>query len=231
MGSEPPERERPSRPGPDLLAALSSVKKLVSIVMGLALTNAIITVVTDQTTEERIHGSKASLDLLPLSQISPESALCAIALVTAIVRFYHGNGQLLELLYGEGSRKEQNGPLSGGIGGNFIVIMVQSVLFALMSFYVNGNRSLILLFGLLLVIDIFWYVANLTTTDTDPEALGQQQRWMFNNFGFLAVLVGLYYANNNGWAVTAAAVAILLNTLVDFYISWNFYFPGHTRVD
>lgn len=199
--------------------------------MGLALTNAIITVVTDKTTERQIHGAKASVDLLPLSQISPEAALCAIALVTAIVRFYHGNSQLLELLYGAGSRKEQNGRISGGIGGNFIVIMVQSVLFALMSFYVNGNRSLILLFGLLLLIDIFWYVANLTTTDTDPEALGQQRKWMSNNLFFLVVLVVLYYANNNGWAVSAAAVAILLNTLVDFYISWDFYFPGHTHAD
>lgn len=95
-----------------------------------------------------------------------------------------------------------------------------------MSFYVDGSRELVLLFGILLILDIFWYLANLKTTDTDPVALDTQRKWMMNNVSFLVVLVFLYSVKNEDVAVTAAAVAILANTLVDFRISWTTYFPS-----
>lgn len=215
-------------PHPRLSAALSSVKSLVSIVMGLALTHTIVTVLSVEESGRQLgaQGSSASdpATVLPLSQVPVTSALCAVAIITAIIRFYHGNNQLLESLYGDSSDPEKSDAVSG-IGVNFIVIMVQSVFFALMSFYTDGDRQLILLFGLLLLLDILWYVANLTTTDTDPKALKHQQSWMLNNLCFLVVLVGLYYTNNGTWAVAAAAVAIILNTVNDFRISWEFYFP------
>jgi hypothetical protein len=206
-----------------LSAALLSVKSLVSIVMGLALTHAILTLLTGD------GGSGAAIAQtggpLALSQISPQAFLSALAVVTAIIRFYHGNNQLLESLYGESRERSEGDTPSRGIGVNFIVIMVQSVFFALMSFYVNGSRELIALFGLLLLLDIFWYVVNWTNNDTHPEALRQQQAWMLNNLGFLAILAFLYYTKNDGWAVTVGAAAILANTAVDFAISWRFYFP------
>jgi len=223
----PKEQEQPRDPDPGLTSALISVKSLVSIVMGLALTHTIITLVTDESAHAVTASSgSAKPPLLSLSQIEPQYALCAIAVVTAIVRFYHGNNQHLDLLYGEASRTRKGQGSSAGIGGNFIVIMLQSVFFALMSFYVNGSREIIVLFGVLLLVDIFWYVGNLTTTDTDATALNHQRKWMINNLVFLVVLGGLYYANNDGWAVTAAACAILINTLIDFRISWRFYFPN-----
>ncbi len=206
-----------------LSAALLSVKSLVSIVMGLALTHSILTLLTGKgaggTVIEQAGGT------LALSQISPRAFLSALAVVTAIIRFYHGNNQLLESLYGESREQREGGKPSRGIGVNFIVIMMQSVFFALMSFYVNGSRELIALFGLLLLLDIFWYVVNWTNKDTHPEALRQQQAWMLNNLAFLAILAFLYYTKDGGWAVTVGAVAILANTIVDFAISWRFYFP------
>lgn len=216
LSSPPPE--------PYLFSALQSVKSLVSIVMGLALTHTIITLITNDSSQSAININVAP-PVLSLSQIDPQSALCAIAVITAIVRFYHGNNQHLDLLYGESSRTRINHGPSSGIGGNFIVIMLQSVFFALMSFYVNGSRSLVFLFGALLLLDIFWYLANSTTTDADAAALDHQKKWMFNNLGFFVVLGALYYTNNGGWAVTAGAAAILVNTLIDFRISWSFYFP------
>jgi hypothetical protein len=221
-----PEREtRPAGHDPRLSSALLSVKSLVSIVMGLALTHTILTVLTEE--NDGVHGSVVDGASGPLlsADISMKSILCAAAVVTAIIRFYHGNNQLLESLYGESTATKRRAAPSGGIGVNFIVIMVQSVFFALMSFYVDGSRELIALFGLLLLLDIFWYVANWTTADTDPDALRQQRAWMLNNFGFLIVLGALYYTKNDHWAVTAGAAAILLNTLVDFGLSWKFYFP------
>jgi hypothetical protein len=228
-GEQQNERERKGNSAdPRLPAALLSVKDLVSIVMGLALTHAILTLLTGGGgSRMQALGSHAE-GVLALDQISPRAILCTLAVVTAIIRFYHGNNQLLELLFGESSEQNEADVASGGIGVNFIVIMVQSVFFALMSFYVDGSRELIAIFGLLLLLDIFWYVVNLTNNGADREALQQQRAWMLNNLGFLVVLAALYYTKNEGWAVTVGALAILANTVVDFALSWEFYFPPLT---
>jgi hypothetical protein len=214
-------------PHPGLAAALASVKSLVSIVMGLALTHTIVTVLSSDErgrASGRQNSGSDPATILPLSHVSLTSALCAAAVITAIIRFYHGNNQLLESLYGDSSDPERSGAVSG-IGINSIVIMVQSVFFAVMSFYVDGDRQLILLFALLLLLDIFWYIANIAATDTDPGALKQQRGWTYNNIGFLFILAVLYYTKNGSWAVTAGAMAIIVNTGNDFRISWEFYFP------
>lgn len=195
--------------------------------MGLALTHTIITLVSNDGAAEVVSSGGAAPDFLTLSQISPQSALCALAVITGIVRFYHGNNQHLDRLYGGTSfgHRAEGASSVGGIGGNFLVIMVQSVFFALMSFYIDGSRQLLGLFAALLLFDIVWYIANLTTTAADRATLSHQRRWMINNVIFLALIGGFYSANNDGWALTLGAGAILLNTLIDFAISWGFYFP------
>jgi len=212
------------------MSALVSVKSLVSIVMGLALTHTIVTLANVDPSELGASGSEAS-KLLPLSGLSPQSALCALAVITAIIRFYHGNNQHLDRLYGGSSlgHRAKGASSVGGIGGNFLVIMVQSVFFALMSFYIDGNRILLALFTLLLLFDIVWYVANLTTTAADRETLSHQRKWMYNNLLFMVIIGGCFSANNDGIALTVGAVAILLNTLIDFKLSWSFYFPEFPR--
>ena len=202
-----------------------SLKGIVSIVMGLALTNTIVTLVTGGST---IDGSRAAADhsgLLMLDQISGQAAVGALAVITAIVRFYHGNNQHVDYVYSRASadRRIRGRAPRGGIGIDFLVIMIQSVLFALMSFYVDGNRELLLLFMVLLYFDVVWYVTS-STIVIDSDVLAHQRRWMLNNIGFLAVISALYFQNGD-WAITAGMVAFLLNTVVDFWISWRFYFP------
>lgn len=209
-------------PGAELTSALWSVKSLVSIVMGLALTHTIVTLLTTEQSEESTRHVPGAV--LSVSEIKPAAALSALALITAIIRFYHGNNQFLDLLYGAGGPGRHAADTAVGIGGNFIVIMIQSAFFALMSFYVNGSRQLMLLFMLLLVFDILWAVGNLQA-DADPRAMQTQRNWMRNNIVFTLVLFGFYYTKNDSWAVTGAAGAILLNTIVDFKISWRTYFP------
>jgi hypothetical protein len=81
---------------------------------------------------------------------------------------------------------------------------------------------------LLLFFDILWAVGNIQADETDPVAIRTQRNWMRNNIAFAIALGGLYYTKNDSWAVTAASCAILLNTLVDFIISWRIYFPRLT---
>lgn len=210
-----------------LAGTIVSLKGIVSIVMGLALTNTIVTLVTgDATTVGGRPAESHGLGLLTLDQISGQAAVGALAVITAIVRFYHGNNQHVDYVYSRVSanRRIRGRAPRGGIGIDFLVIMVQSVLFALMSFYVDGNRELLLLFMVLLYFDIVWYVTT-STIVIDSDVLGHQRRWMLNNIGFLAVISALYFQDGE-WAITAGLVAFLLNTVVDFWISWRFYFPG-----
>jgi len=206
-----------------------SLKGIVSIVMGLALTNTIVTLVTGGSTIVGNHAvGDHSTGFLRLDQISGQAAVGALAVVTAIVRFYHGNNQHVDYVYrrATANRRIRGRAPRGGIGIDFLVIMIQSVLFALMSFYVDGNRELLLLFMVLLYFDIVWYVTS-STIVIDSDVLAHQRRWMLNNIGFLAVISALYFQDGD-WAITVGLAAFLLNTLVDFWISWRFYFPGFT---
>ena len=210
-----------------LADTIVSLKGIVSIVMGLALTHSIVTLVAG----EPITGAadRAS-STLALGQVPLQSVICALAVITAIVRFYHGNNQHVDFVYSRASaqRRIRGRAPRGGIGVDFLVIMVQSVLFAVMSFYVDGSRELLLLFMVLLYFDIVWYITSSTIT-IDSDVLEHQRRWMLNNIGFLAIISILYFQGDASWTVTAGAVAILLNTVVDFWISWGFYFPGFAK--
>lgn len=217
---------RKAAPNPELAAALVSVKSLVTIVMGLALTNTIMT-----TLASGLERGPGVHEPLSNAHFTVESILCAAAIITAIVRFYHGNNQFLESMYGVDADPEKLNGGSIGIGVNFIVIMVQSVFFAVISFYVGGDTALIWIFGALLFLDILWWVANNTTVGRDLDAVKQQRAWMFNNLSFLALLVMLFSLRGHSWAVAAAAGVILANNLVDFRISWKFYFPSARPVE
>jgi hypothetical protein len=209
----------------EVQSILDSLKGIVSIIMGLALTNTIIVLVT--------HGTYT--DIVQLSSLDEWSIVCSVAVVATIIRFYHGNNRFVDSNYAPWRSTETRGrgpAPRGGLGVDFLVIFVQSVIFAVISFYATPRRELLLLFSILLVFDIFWYVAT-AQTDRDPKAQKYHRRWMQNNLGFGLVILVCYFEflqhkHATGW-LDAGALLIAGNTLVDFVISWDLYF-GRRRV-
>jgi hypothetical protein len=204
---------------------LDSLKGIVAITMGLALTNTIVVLVT--------HGTYTSI--AKLSSLHVWAIVCSAAVIASIIRFYHGNNRFMDSNYAPWVPTETRGrgrAPRGGLGVDFLVIFAQSVLFAVISFYSAPRRELLLLFDVLLVFDIFWY---LTTVQVERDSRAQKyhRRWMQNNLGFgLLILVTyfeyLQHGHARGW-LYAGAVLIACNTLRDFIISWDLYFGSYAQ--
>lgn len=204
----------------DVASSLSSLKEIVSIVMGLALTNSILVLIT------RGHYTNVtSLSALPL-----QSALYTLVLVANIIRFYHGNVRHVDVLYGASAREDAGGIHGslGSLGIDFFAVFVESVLFAVMSFYVNHGSDFLLLFMVLLVFDLAWNI--LTQQETNgAKDVSHQRRWMLNNVGGVLAVVILYMAyqsHHHALWLHLGVGAVALNTAIDFAVSWAFYFPS-----
>lgn len=200
-------------------SALASLKEIVSIIMGLALTNSILALIT-------LHHYTS---VAPLSALPVWSVLFTLVLVANIIRFYHGNVRHVDSLYGESAREVAactHGSL-GNLGLDFTVVFIQSIIFAVLSFYASRRPDFLLLFIILLMFDLIW---NIVTQQEASEArdVSHQRGWMLNNVVGVLALVVFYMAYQEHhhvvWLEVGAAV-VAVNTLADYVISWKFYFP------
>jgi hypothetical protein len=207
-----------------------SLRRILSIVMGLALTNTIIVLVTH--THAVTRGAAASegviqaLTALPIANVA-----CALVLIATIVRFYHGNLRHFEHVHGrimvapEYARREQS--LDAALGIDFFVILAEGVLFAVASFYARPRSEFLILVLVLLAGDIAWFLVTLRETAT-RDVLRHQVRWLANNFlAVLAIALCAYLSTKDSYSlwVDLGIGALAANTLADFYLSRGFYFP------
>jgi len=215
--------------GPEAVASvLQSLKEIVSIVMGLALTNCVLVLITRG---EYTHVE--DLSVLPVS-----SALYSLVLIVNIVRFYHGNLRHMETLYGRTAQKVRasvhghgRAPF-GGLGIDFVVVFMQSIIFAVMSFYATGHngprREFLLLFMVLMAFDLVWNIMTQQAMN-DAKELRHQRRWILNNLVAVVAILVLYLKFKQHQEVVyldIGAGVLATNTIVDFVISWGFYFPS-----
>jgi hypothetical protein len=203
-----------------VVSVLHSLKEIVSIVMGLALTNSILALITDSH-----YTSIAQLSKLPLT-----TALYTIVLIVNIVRFYHGNIRHMDALYGQPARHVARSTHAslGNLGLDFIVVFLESILFAVISFYASHKSDFVLLFLILLSTDFVWNMVTIQEKSADRD-VSHPRGWMMNNFMIVAALVILYFVSkgdpHHRLLLNLGVGAIALNTVVDFIISWKFYFP------
>lgn len=224
-------------------SAVTAVKELAVIVTGITITNAIVMLLA----EGHFEGIRSAFSI-PLS----EWALFCIV-VFNVARFYHGNLRLLDDSYIIEPRESfAIGKKAGENRANilfldFAVIFLTSVLFAFMTFYIATRHYLdfFVIFFLILTIDILWYV--LTSKDTrDVEAQKQRKKWFLNNVTHVGLMMPLLTAEFifrsmaeagdeitvppgkvfvENYSLLIFAILALTNTVLDYVISWSFYFP------
>ena len=204
-----------------IISTISSLKEIVTIVTGLTITNAILQLMTTTST------ATAS----GLGTISFQTLLLFILLVMNVIRFYHGNMRHLDTTYtaewGKGSSGDLK--LSGGrkTAIDFFVIFSQSLVFAFISFLLRVPLDFFALFVALLVADVVWFLGVYQFT-SDRKAFDHQKQWTLNNtISVFALLIAI-----SSGAVLDPIVHVyllwgilVLNTLIDFTVSWDFYFP------
>ncbi len=199
---------------------MSSVKEIVTVIMALTMTNTLVLLLTGG------HYSGAK----NLGDLPAEATIFSGLLILTIFRFYHGNIRHLDSVYG---RKEQSSSTVkpapwGGLGVDFFVILAQSILFAVMSFYADSPKQLLMLFIVLLASDVTWVLV-VQQPSEDREGFSHQRRWMLNNVLALIVILTVYAiaggAHRTDSLVYGGATVMLLNAVFDFAINWKFYFP------
>ncbi|MGE5282390.1 MAG: nucleoside 2-deoxyribosyltransferase [Chloroflexota bacterium] len=192
--------------------------------MALTVTNTLVLLLTGG------HYSEVkSLGDLPF-----KTTLFSTLLIVTILRFYHGNARHLDSVYGpkELSTSAMKPAPWGGLGIDFFVILAQSILFAVMSFYAAAPEELLILFTVLLASDVLWVLV-VQQPSEDRAGFSHQRRWMLNNIVALFVLLGIYLAGGRGnvsdATLYAGGTVMLLNSVFDFVISWTFYFPAKKK--
>ena len=129
-------------------SAVSSVKEIVTVIMALTMTNTLVLLLTGGH-----YAGTRNLGDLPIQE-----TIFSGLLILTIFRFYHGNIRHLDSVYGQEEQvKRLVKPAPwGGLGVDFFVILAQSILFAVMSFYADSPNELLMLFTILLASDVIW---------------------------------------------------------------------------
>lgn len=196
------------------------------MVMALTMTNTLVLLLTGG---HYVHVKQ-------LSELGHEEIIFSALLVVTIFRFYHGNVRHLDSVYcgePEGLHMIKPAP-RGGLGVDFFVVLAQSVLFGVMSFYASDPPQLLVLFIILLGSDVAWALAVQQPTENNT-IFDHQRNWLLNNFLAMAAMVAIYgigkNAQHSDLLIYGGAAVMVLNATFDFAINWSFYFPSQNSGD
>ncbi len=197
----------------------ASLKNIVTIVAGLAITNAIVSLF--------VVNNSADLGNADL-----QASLLFGLLLLNIIRFHHGNIRHLDTTYtSEPGKVGVTHKPTGSAAKtplDFFVIFFQALIFALLSFLLRKPGEFVALFTALIAIDVLWYLG-VHGMVVDPSSFQHQKKWTMNNVVTLVALLIVIAVGGKIGTVAyfySSAVVIFANTAVDFWISWPFYFPG-----
>jgi len=205
-----------------LPSMINSLKEVVTIIMGLALTNAIVQFV--------LLNNK----VVEIADLNLDSMLAFFLLVINGVRFYHGNMRYLDVTYMlESVQPSTSAPKQHHKGEkvsiDFFSVLAESLIFCVMTFYQRKLPYLFSLFIILLIVDVSWFFVMYQFVP-DKATFKYQKFWIENNVGaiFLMFIFTICSVSNavDSEVVNKILFAILfINTALDYIICRKFYFP------
>lgn len=182
---------------------MGTLKQLYSVVIGLALTQAILTLVTSAESDNIVNYS-----VLPWF----------LAFAATVIPFHHGALRHLDDTYIFGEERHGNFVFLV----DYLILFAQAALMFLLAVVVNEPQSFLYIFVLLLLIDIVWASMAHFLTDSFEEV----KTWAIINV-VTVILVALVYwtpmldAAEPGYLVVLA----FLRTVADYGFDWEHYFP------
>jgi hypothetical protein len=194
-------------------SSISSLKEIVILLNGITLTFSITTLISKL---------RNPIDLVS----SAETATLFLLFVLSVIRFYHGNMRLLDDLY---ITPANANPPNRNLALDFSAVLGVSTIFGAMGDFIGNCRMYFLCFLSILTIDILWAVICLQVDDIDT--LKQQKAWTINNIVFVFIIILLIAVPHpyDVWARYLLIVGGFITTGVDFWWSWEFYFPRVRR--
>lgn len=200
--------------------SVDSLDRVYSVVVALAITIAIQTLLFDKGVLRPFFDDNGSFTLLKnLSDFFP----ALIAFVATAVPFYQGMGRHLDQIYVE---RPVDPSKQGFLLLDFIVFFVESCLLVALAALVTTQDYSFLVLVALLVFDSLWGLTahGIHYGEVKPSTL----RWSLINLVAVIVLLMFYFsALFSGaprlWALSLTAV---IRTAADYSLCWRFYFPA-----
>jgi hypothetical protein len=167
-------------------------------------------------------------DLIP---IKLGQVINVATFIIILVPFYHGAVRHLFATYveGGGSSRIKNGALVA----DFFLLFLEGCIFVLLASILSETEKFAAVLISLLLLDSVWgFLAWLAFTGA--QAQYAERNWALINF-ITAVLIGVLLAFDEDVFLTKVFLSqaglfaiIALRTIIDYYVSWKFYFPDHS---
>jgi hypothetical protein len=194
--------------------SVKQLSEMYNVVTGVALTLAIVNVVD------------SDAPLIPI-----KSGLVAINFLTfaaVIVPFHQGTVRHLYATYVEGGGSSRI--MRGALAMDFFILFAEGCLFVALAALIGKANLFTGTLIALLILDSAWgFLATLAFTGA--QAQKAERKWSLLNLLTAALLIFLYIFGPkilSGWDIDmeiAVFVVCLVRTIIDYYGSWDFYFP------
>jgi hypothetical protein len=207
------------------MSATESLKRLITIICGLAITTAVVRVIAE-TSIDGVYGLRAP---------SMTSLLLFSVAILTIARFYHGNIRHLDEEYigksGKGFARPKRTKVPTRIAADFVVIFLEALLLSVMGYFVGSFPIFALLLATLLLFDAIWFFF---FHNSDGPDNNRSKTWAANNlfFGivFLAgsawLLSDAVEPGHEAYWIAAFAVLSFVNIAIDVVQEFDLYFPN-----
>ncbi len=190
--------------------SVDSLQRLYTVVISLAVTEALRRVLTSST------GGYAHW-------------LALASLLFTVVPFYHGANRHLDASYVTGERKVKPGALMI----DFVFLYLGGILFFAMAVQIDSREVFYTLLGALFLLDMVWIgFSYLSRADESDGATGYVKWAIMNLIASAAIGVSIWsnvfgslWANDTAKDIALVIVAIG-RTVFDYILQWHFYFPA-----
>lgn len=191
--------------------SVDSLQKIYSVVIALAIGQAIQTLLIDRPTGTIAAGS-----------VVLGRAPAFLALLAILVPFYHGMNRHLDVAYLECAEEERT---EAALLFDFVVFFFESCLLFAVAYSVGPGMAAFAFLGILLTADVLWALVSswIHHAEDTPGIFS----WAAINASaiVLGLFVGLteYYSPAvKSWLLLVIAVG---RTVCDYVFYWHFYFP------
>lgn len=190
--------------------SVNSLQTLYTVVIALALVEAIKAIINIQTDTNSIYVNWKSL--IPFS-----------ALVFTLIPFHHGANRYLDEMYIV--KGCQGRPLTGLI--DFLFFFVEAAVFYIMSLSISQPKLFFYTLTILFVIDIVWLIFVYFSSN---ESFKKIKYWFWLNLGTIFLLL-IFNATKlldddiNKWIILL--LVTLLRTVLDYILEWSFFWPSN----
>jgi hypothetical protein len=215
--------------------ALDDLKRLISVLGGLALTNLLAQVMAMTRSSAGVIGSRRP----PWEVIG-----VAVSLVLLVFRFFYGNLRHLDdLVRFRTTGKRHDGidaetivdrqPSSRRMAIDFSVALVEALGLGIATFLIASPDALLVCLGVVFVVDVCWlflFVGPARDRLDTPKLWARTKWWGFiNTLGAVGLVVALLVDASEVSRLWTAAAIGAATSVVDFGIWFrDFYFPEGT---